>query len=310
MGTGTNSKGNTMHQDIRDIIPADHVKYDEPMSLHTTFQIGGPADILVIPSTAEEIINVLRYCREQKLPLFVFGLGSNILVRDKGIRGVVMKLGQGLKTIRIQDRQVYAEAGVQIAELCRVVAREGLSGLEFAEGIPGSLGGAVVMNAGAYNGEMKDVLTSVRVVDLNGTCYDFDAEQLQLGYRSSILQAGEYIVLSAALKFKPADPEAIQATMRDYAQRRSDKQPLDLPSAGSTFKRPSGYFVGPLLEQLGLKGFQIGGAQVSTKHAGFIVNTGNARAADVLDLIEHIQETARGSLGIDLHPEVKLVGEE
>lgn len=310
MGTGTNSKGNTMHQDICDIIPADRVKYDEPMSLHTTFQIGGPADILVIPSTAEEIINVLRYCREQNLPLFVFGLGSNILVRDKGIRGVVMKLGQGLKTIRIQDRQVYAEAGVQIAELCRVVAREGLSGLEFAEGIPGSLGGAVVMNAGAYNGEMKDVLTSVRVVDLNGTCYDFDAEQLQLGYRSSILQAGEYIVLSAALKLKPADPEAIQATMRDYAQRRSDKQPLDLPSAGSTFKRPSGYFVGPLLEQLGLKGFQIGGAQVSTKHAGFIVNTGNARAADVLDLIEHIQETARGILGIELHPEVKLVGEE
>jgi len=299
-----------MHQDIYDIIPADRVKFNEPMALHTTFQIGGPADIMVIPSTVEEIINILRFCHQHHLPLFVFGLGSNILVRDKGIRGMVMKLGEGLRTVCIQGQQVYAEAGVRIADLCRMVAREGLSGLEFAEGIPGSLGGAVVMNAGAYDGEMKNVITSVTAVDLQGVRYDFDAEQLQMGYRSSIFQAGDYIVLSANLILKPADPEVIYATMADYAQRRRDKQPLDMPSAGSTFKRPSGYFVGPLLEQLGLKGFKIGGAQVSPKHAGFIVNTGNASAADVLNLIQYIQETARANLGIELHPEVKLVGEE
>ena len=299
-----------MYQDIYDIIPADRGKFDEPMAQHTTFQIGGPADIMVIPTTVEEIINVLRYCHQRDLPLFVFGLGSNILVRDKGIRGMVMKLGEGLKTVCIQGQQVYAEAGVKMADLCRMVAREGLSGLEFAEGIPGSLGGAVVMNAGAYDGEMKDVIISVSAVDLSGVRYDFSAEQLQLGYRSSIFQAGGYIVLSAQLKLEPGDPEAIFATMAEYARRRRDKQPLDMPSAGSTFKRPKGLFVGPLLEQLGLKGFQIGGAQVSTKHAGFIVNTDNASAADVMNLIQYIQETARSKLGVELHPEVKLVGEE
>ncbi|MGI6435850.1 MAG: UDP-N-acetylmuramate dehydrogenase [Syntrophomonadaceae bacterium] len=299
-----------MYQDISDILPIDRIKFNEPMCLHTTFRIGGPADILAIPSTPEEVINLLRYCRQKSLPLFVFGLGSNLLVRDKGIRGVVMKLGEGLKTIQIKGQQVYAEAGVRMSEMCRVVAREGLSGLEFAEGIPGSLGGAIVMNAGAYGGEMKDVLCSVSAVDHNGSLCEFEAVQLQLGYRSSIFQKGEYIVLSAVLELTSADPEIIKGVMKDYAQRRRDKQPLDLPSAGSTFKRPAGFFVGPLLEQLGLKGFQIGGAQVSTKHAGFIVNTGNARAEDVLQLIAHVQQQALQELGVELHPEVKLVGEE
>ncbi len=299
-----------MYQGICDIIPIDRVKFDEPMSRHTTFQIGGPADILVVPNSVEEIIKVLRYCQEMKLMLFVFGLGSNILVRDKGIRGVVLKLGEGLKTISIKGNQVEAEAGVRVSQLCRVVAREGLSGLEFAEGIPGSLGGAVVMNAGAYEGEMKDVLSSVQAVNLKGELFEFNPEQMQFGYRSSIFQTCEYIVLSARLDLKTADPEDIFATMKDYAWRRREKQPLDMPSAGSTFKRPSGFFVGPLLEQLGLKGFQIGGAQVSTKHAGFIVNAGKATADDVLRLIAYIQEKARQNMGVELHPEVKLVGEE
>lgn len=299
-----------MHHDILNIIPVNRVKFDEPMCNHTTFRIGGPADIMVIPNTAEEIIAVLRYCRERQLPLFVFGLGSNILVRDQGVRGVVMKLGEGLKTISIKGQQVEAEAGVRLSQLCRVVAREGLSGLEFAEGIPGSLGGAVVMNAGAYEGEMKDVLASVKAVNLTGEPCQFDVQQLQLGYRSSIFQTGQHIVLSALLNLQSANPEVINSTMKDYAQRRRDKQPLDMPSAGSTFKRPPGIFVGPLLEQLGLKGFQIGGAQVSTKHAGFVVNTGNASCQDVLRLIAHIQEAARQYMGIELHPEVKVVGHE
>jgi UDP-N-acetylmuramate dehydrogenase len=299
-----------MYNGIYDIIPFDRVKFDEPMSKHTTFQIGGPADVMVAAGSADEIIGVLRYCRENRLPLFVLGLGSNILVRDKGIRGVVLKLGEGLKTISIKGHRVEAEAGVRMSQLCRVVAREGLSGLEFAEGIPGSLGGAVVMNAGAYEAEIKDVLASVRAVDWQGNQVNFEPDQLQLGYRSSIFQAGGYIVLSARLNLKPADPKIIMATMKDYARRRRDKQPLDMPSAGSVFKRPSGFFVGPLLEQLGLKGFRIGGAQVSDKHAGFIVNAGNATADDVLRLITHIQECARQNMGVVLHPEVKVVGEE
>lgn len=303
-------KGIAMHHKILDIVPIDRVKFDEPMCNHTTFRIGGPADIMVIPNTPEEIVAVLRFCRESQLPLFVFGLGSNILVRDRGIRGVVMKLGEGLKTISIKGQQVEAEAGVRLSQLCRVVAREGLSGLEFAEGIPGSLGGAVVMNAGAYEGEIKDVLDSVKAVDLTGQKCQFSAHQLQLGYRSSIFQNGQYIVLSALLNLTTANPEVITATMKEYAQRRRDKQPLDMPSAGSTFKRPPGIFVGPLVEQLGLKGFQIGAAQVSTKHAGFIVNSGNASCDDVLGLIAHIQEAARQHMGVELHPEVKVVGQE
>ncbi len=280
------------------------------MNLHTTFRIGGPADIMVLPATPEEIRSVLACCQQNKLPLFVFGLGSNLLVRDKGIRGIVMKLGEGLKRVQIKGQTVNAQAGVSMSELSRVVAGKGLSGLEFAEGIPGSLGGAIVMNAGAYGGEMKDVLQTVSALDYNGIRHDFAAAQLDLGYRSSVLQKGGYIVLDAVIKLKRGEPAAIEGVMKEYARRRQDKQPLDWPSAGSTFKRPPGFFVGPLIEKLGLKGYQIGAAQVSTKHAGFIVNSGNATAEEVLQLITHIQQKAWQQLGVKLQPEVRLVGEE
>lgn len=299
-----------MYREISHIIPGERIRFNEPMCMHTTFRIGGPADVLVIPSSPDEIINVLGYCRQKNVPLFVFGLGSNLLVRDKGIRGVAMKLGEGFKKVAIKGEKVYAEAGIGISELSREVALKGLSGLEFAEGIPGSLGGAIVMNAGAYGGEMKDVLGSVSAIDHLGNRCEFAAAELGLGYRSSIFQKGECIIISAIIELKRGDPELIAGTMEQYALRRRAKQPLDLPSAGSTFKRPPGFFVGPLVEQLGLKGFQIGDAQVSTKHAGFIVNRGNAKAEEVLQLIAHIQEAARQKMGVELHPEVRLIGEE
>lgn len=286
------------------------VRYDEPMSVHTSFRIGGPADALVVPADLEDLRKVLRMAREENTPLNVIGNGSNLLVRDKGIRGIVLKLGNSLKRWEQKGDAFVFESGVSLAQCCRIIGDAGYTGMEFAVGIPGSLGGAVYMNAGAYDGEMKDTVVSVQVMTRDGDIKTLCSEDLQFAYRHSALQTSDVIVLEVMLQVKQGDKAAILAKMDDFSQRRVIKQPLDMPSAGSTFKRPEGRFVGQMVEEAGLKGFRIGGAEVSVKHAGFIVNADNATAADVLQLIEFIKKKIFDDYNIVLIPEVMVLGEE
>mgnify|MGYP000049784230 CR=1 FL=1 len=299
-----------MYNRILEIIPEERLRWQEPLSAHTTFKVGGPADLMIFPQSVGEIQQVVRVCREEKIPYLVMGLGSNLLVRDKGFRGVVIKIGHALKGLYISGNEIIAEAGIRLSELSKKAAANCLSGLEFAEGIPGSVGGAVVMNAGAYDGEMSHIITAVSALDSSGDLHTFKPEDLAFGYRSSIFQKGDWIVISALMKLTPGRQEDIEAKMREYARLRREKQPLDMPSAGSIFKRPPGVYVGPLLEKMGLKGFKIGDAQVSTKHAGFIVNCGQATAQNIIDLIHYIQQRALDEYNIILEPEVRIVGEE
>lgn len=298
-----------MYSEILNLIPVERVKFNEPMYKHTTFRIGGPADVLIMPESYAEVTEIITFCKNNGINFFILGMGSNILVRDNGIRGVVIKLGNTLKNIRIFDNNIYAEAGIRLSELSKRAAAHSLRGLEFAEGIPGSLGGAVVMNAGAYGGEISKVVGEVEAIDHSGSVKKFTNAQIQYGYRKSIFQNSDYIVLAAILKLEHGEKEKIQATMREFAHLRREKQPLDFPSAGSTFRRPEGYYVGPMLEKMGLKGYNVGGAEVSRKHAGFIVNTGSATANDVINLIKYIQQKAREQFEVDLQPEIKIIGE-
>lgn len=286
------------------------VRIDESMSLHTSFKIGGPADVLVIPKVEQDIAAVLAFARETETPLTVLGNGSNVLVRDKGIRGIVLILGNTLKYARRDGRRFVFSAGLSLAAASRLAGEAGLTGLEFAVGIPGSIGGALYMNAGAYDGEMKDVVVSARLLEEDGTERTVPGAELHRSYRHSLLQEQHAIVLDITTELCPGDRDAIQRKMEDFSHRRTSKQPLEMPSAGSTFRRPAGHFVGPMIEKAGLKGFRVGGAEVSRKHAGFVVNAGGATAADVLGLIRHIQETIRRTDGVDLVPEVLILGEE
>ena len=286
------------------------VRFDVPMSLHTSFHIGGPADVMIVPADREDLRTVLRIAREEEVPLTVIGNGSNLLVRDKGIRGIVLKLGNALKHWDQKGDTFIFDSGVSLAQCCRIIGEAGYTGMEFAVGIPGSLGGAVYMNAGAYDGEMKDAVVSVEVMTRDGKVKILGREDLQFAYRHSALQAADVIVLTVKLQVKEGDTASIQAKMDDFSQRRISKQPLDMPSAGSTFKRPEGHFVGQMVEESGLKGFRIGGAEVSVKHAGFIVNANNASAADVLQLIEYIKKIILKNYNIALVPEILVLGEE
>jgi len=299
-----------MYSNLKNIVESERLFFDEPMSRHTTFAIGGPADVLVNPQSIEEIKSILSFCSRENLPCMVFGMGSNLLVRDKGIRGVAIKIGDCLTAADIKGNDIMAQAGISLRHLAGLAAGHSLSGLEFAEGIPGSLGGAVAMNAGAYGGEMKDVLVSCTALDERGQSLIFNREEMNLGYRSSIFQQCSVVIIEAHLRLVKGEKEEILARMAALAGQRQAKQPLDMPSAGSTFRRPEGFYVGPLIEQLGLKGYAIGGAQVSIKHAGFVVNRGGATADDVLSLIAYIQDQARTRLGVELRPEIKVVGEE
>lgn len=299
-----------MYSEILNYLPADRLLFNEEMKNHTTFKIGGPVDILVLPQDEEDVGTVVSFCRQRDIPLFILGVGSNLLVRDGGIRGVAMKLGEDLDEVEVSDEEIEAQAGIKISALARIAAFHSLSGLEFAEGIPGSLGGALVMNAGAYDGEMQGVVTEARAISPDGSIKTFNNKEMQFGYRQSIFQSNGYIIISVRLKLVTGDREEIEKRMLEFACRREEKQPLDKPSAGSTFRRPPGFYVGPMLEELGLKGYQIGDAQVSSKHAGFIVNNGNATARDVLDLITYIQQKAKQRFGVDLQPEVRVVGED
>ena len=299
-----------MFDELRRQLPVEIMRENELMQYHTSFNIGGPADLMVLPRSVEEIKYVVTYCLKLSIPLLVIGRGSNLLVRDKGIRGVVMKLGSNFQEFLLQGYQIQAQAGISMYDLTRNAAAASLQGLEFAEGIPGSLGGAVVMNAGAYGGEMSGVVTEVQAIDETGEIILFKADELNYSYRHSVFQDNSTYVLTARMQLVPGDINEINARMQEYAQKRVEKQPLEMPSAGSTFRRPDGYFVGPMIEELGMKGYPYGKAQISPKHAGFIVNRGGASAEDVLTLIAIVQKRVREKYGIDLQTEVRVVGEE
>ena len=286
----------------------DRLLENEPMSLHTTFRVGGPADLLFQPANAEELVSALKLAGEEGVPVQLVGNGSNLIVRDGGVRGLTLLLGEHFSDIRVEGRRIYAQAGATLVRVAAAAEEAGLSGLEFASGIPGTLGGGCVMNAGAYGGQLSDVLVSAEVL-LEGKVQTLTLEEMQMGYRTTRPLREGGVVLSACFELKEDDRAAIHERMRDLNARRRDKQPLNLPSAGSTFKRPEGYFAGALIEGCGLKGCTIGGAQVSEKHAGFVVNIGNATAADILALIEHVQAVVKKETGVDLEPEVRIVGE-
>lgn len=288
---------------------SDNVYKNEPMRKHTTFRIGGPADFYLCPHSAKEIQKAVAICREEELQYFILGNGSNLLVSDQGYRGVVIQLWKNVSDILVEGCRIRAKAGASLAKIAGEALEEGLTGMEFAAGIPGTLGGAVVMNAGAYGGEMKDILQEALVMDEQGEIFTLKKEELHLGYRTSIIKEKGYIVLAAALELKPGDRKEIKEKMDELKQRRVEKQPLDMPSAGSTFKRPEGYFAGKLIMDAGLRGFSVGGAQISEKHCGFVVNTGKATANDVLTLIREVQKRVRDKFGVELETEVKFLGE-
>ena len=281
----------------------------EPMKNHTTFRIGGPADALALPKTPEEVAEVVRFCHEHAQPYYVLGNGSNLLVSDEGYRGIVLQLYRNFNDIQVNGEMITVQSGAMLAAVARTAYQNGLTGLEFASGIPGTIGGAVVMNAGAYGGEMKHVLREVTVLTKEGEVLAIPAKALELGYRTSVIPKNGWIVLGAVLQLKKGDPEQILARMEELKEQRITKQPLDLPSAGSTFKRPEGYFAGKLIMDAGLRGFTVGGAQVSEKHCGFVVNRGDATAADVWELICEVKHRVKERTGVELEPEVKLLGD-
>lgn len=292
-----------------EIVGENKVLEQEPMARHTTFRIGGPADYFVELGSIEQIRAATQVCREENLPWFVLGRGSNLLVSDKGYRGVILSIYKDFQKTEIQGETVTVQAGVLLTTLSGKVLDASLTGLEFASGIPGTIGGAVVMNAGAYGGEMKDIVRKVTVLDQDGEVRTLTCGEMQFGYRTSLAKKKGYIVLGAELTLKQGEKEKIREEMQTLKAKRIEKQPLEFPSAGSTFKRPEGYFAGKLIMDAGLRGAAVGGAQVSEKHCGFVVNTGNATAADVRELMRQVQGKVQEQFGVHLEPEVRFLGE-
>lgn len=300
---------NQLAKKLEEIVGAENVALDEPMSRHTTFRIGGPADCFVTPGSVDQLRAVLSACADAGERVRILGCGSNVLVADEGLRGVVVRIGPKMSGVSIDGNGVViAQAGAMNSKVAREAQAVGLAGYEFAAGIPGTIGGAAIMNAGAYGGELRDVATGVTCVDADGNLVELTAAEADWGYRHSMMGDAGYIVLSVSLQLHPDDPAAIQARMDDLSRRRNEKQPLDLPSAGSTFKRPEGHFAGKLIQDSGMQGHTVGGAQVSTKHAGFVVNVGGASAADVLQVIRDVQARVLERSGVQLEPEVRLWG--
>ena len=293
---------------LETLMGGENLFRQEPMARHTSFQAGGPAELFVFPPHAEALRQGLELLAQAHIPAYVMGRGSNLLVLDGGIAGVVFCLGPQISRIRVEGHRITAEAGASLAALAGEAAANGLSGLEFAAGIPGSVGGAVAKNAGAYDGEMAKCLESARVLDTRGQLITLSRDELELGYRTSRVTREGLVVLSATFALNPANKEEIREKMRILNQKRREKQPLEFPSAGSTFKRPAGHFAGKLIEDAGLKGFTIGGAQVSEKHAGFVINRGQATAADILAVIDHCRKQVQQQFGVELEPEVKIWG--
>lgn len=294
---------------LKNLILPSRLLTDEPMSRHTTFKIGGPADFLILPAAMSEVAAVLELVKQYNIPLVVLGNGSNVLVLDKGIRGLTLKFGKNIGYIRHTDKTVIAGAGALLPAVSCYAAGQNLSGMEFAIGIPGSIGGAVYMNAGAYEGEMSHVVSAVTAVCSDGKICRFTSQEIGFGYRHSAFQENGCTICEVELELRDGDRDMVRGKMMEYKNRRQTKQPVEMPSAGSIFKRPPGYFAGTLIDQAGLKGLTVGGAQVSTKHAGFIINTGGATAQDVLELIKQVQTIIYKDFGVTLQPEVRILGE-
>ena len=297
-----------LRKELESVLGEGQVLQNEPLGRHTTFRVGGPADLFVSPDILQ-LPKVMEIVSAYKTPVTVIGNGSNLLVGDRGIRGVVIEIGRQMGDISVDGESVTAQAGALLSRVASEAYKNGLSGLEFAAGIPGSTGGAMVMNAGAYGGEMKDVTVGVKVLSGDGSILNLDAAQMDFSYRHSCVAERGYLVLEAVFVLQKADPERILSRMEELKEQRVGKQPLEYPSAGSTFKRPQGYFAGKLIMDAGLAGFTIGDAQVSQKHCGFVINRGNAKAADVLAVIRHVQKTVRAQFGVELEPEVRMLGE-
>ena len=291
------------------ILGKEQVLFEEPMKSHTTFRIGGPAEVFIMPKSVEQVQMAVKICREEQIPYFILGNGSNLLVSDRGYRGVIIQMDRNMGEIQVEGTEIQAAAGALLSSIAVAARRESLTGFEFAGGIPGTLGGAVVMNAGAYGGEMKDVLKEVTVMDGDGKIFTLPASELEMGYRTSIIKTAGYLVLSARITLSRGKEEDIKARTRELSEMRTQKQPLDYPSAGSTFKRPEGYFAGKLIMDSGLRGYSVGGAMVSEKHCGFVINKGNATAEDVVSLMKHVTEVVQEKYGVTLEPEVKFLGE-
>ncbi len=295
---------------LYDLLDANKIKRGEMMKNHTTFRIGGPADYFVMPESKEEIQSVLNLCKKEKVPFYIIGNGSNLLVSDEGFKGVILQIGKGMDQISLEeDGKVRAFSGAMLSRLAQVIAEHELTGFEFASGIPGSLGGAVSMNAGAYGREIKDVIVEATVVDDHNEIKVLSKDELKLSYRKSIVQTQGYVVIEALFAFKPGKKEEILQKMNELNQKRREKQPLNFPSAGSTFKRPEGYFAGKLIEDAGLRGFRVGGAAVSNKHCGFIINEENATAKDVRELIRQVDMRVYEQFGVHLEPEIRMIGQ-
>lgn len=301
-----------IYNELLKFIDKDKILKDEPMALHTSFKIGGKADFLVKPSTEDEIISILKFSKENDIPVFILGNGSNILVRDGGIRGITIK--PNLQDISIfendDDVDIIVGAGYPVAKLSRIVSQKEIAGLEFLSGIPGTIGGAIKMNAGAYGSEMKDCVVETKYMDYDGNIYIINAEEHEFGYRRSIFSKKEAIILETKLKLNYGEKEIIDNKINEITEQRKQKQPITMPSAGSVFKRGDGFVTARLIDECGLKGFSIGGAEVSTMHAGFIVNKGNATANDVIELIEYVKNKVKEKYNVDLELEVLIVGED
>ena len=294
---------------LQDIVGSDNIVSDEPMRKHTTFRIGGNADIFVRPESKEQIAEILRLCRKQDVPYFILGNGSNLLVGDRGFRGVVINIMDNMNDIKVDGGIIKAQAGAMLIKVSRAARDNSLTGLEFVSGIPGTIGGAIYMNAGAYGGEMKDVVTQVTAMDAEGEIYTFGTDELEFSYRHSVIQQRDLIVLDVTMKLAAGDQKIIDDRMSELAVARRTKQPLEYPSAGSTFKRPEGYFAGKLIMDAGLRGYRVGDAQVSEKHCGFVVNRGNATADDVIKLIDDVKAKVSEEYDVVLEPEVRMIGE-
>ena len=291
------------------VLGKEQVLFEEPMKSHTTFRIGGPAEVFIMPKSIKQVQMAVEICQEEQIPYFILGNGSNLLVSDRGYRGVIIQMDRNMGEIQVEGTEIQAAAGALLSSIAVAARRESLTGFEFAGGIPGTLGGAVVMNAGAYGGEIKDVLKEVTVMDGDGKIFTLPASELEMGYRTSIIKTAGYLVLSARITLSRGKEEDIKARTRELSEMRTQKQPLDYPSAGSTFKRPEGYFAGKLIMDSGLRGYSVGGAMVSEKHCGFVINKGNATAEDVVSLMKHVTEVVQEKYGVTLEPEVKFLGE-
>ena len=297
------------YEKLISVIDKKRVYQDEPMKGHTTFRVGGPADYFVCPKCNAEVKKIVELCKSEQMPFYILGNGSNLLVGDKGYRGVVIQIYKEMNDIEVQGEHIYVEAGALLSRIGSIALEAELTGFEFAAGIPGTVGGAVVMNAGAYGGEMKDILESVVVLTPEGELKELKNDELELGYRTSIIAKKEYVVLSAIFKLSYGNKDAIREKMNELKVQRTTKQPLEYPSAGSTFKRPEGYFAGKLIQDAGLRGFQVGGAQVSEKHCGFVINKDQATAADIVELMEQVSAIVKEKFDVELEPEVKRLGE-